>query len=64
MKDKKRELVESKLFTQEEVYRYSSLYYDYRSDDTLIMSLYNSEQKSNSVYSINLKENVCKKISY
>ena len=58
-----RRIIESKYFNQNEVFRYSQVFKDYREDDAYIFTLFNKDQSPASQYIINFKENVCKKIS-
>lgn len=58
-----RKLVEGGYFSQEEVYRYSRVFRDYRDEDALIVALFNKHQKPCALYTVNIKENICQKIS-
>ena len=57
-----RKIVENGYFTQEEVYRYSRVFKDYRKEDACVLVLFNQHQKPASLYLIDFKEDTCQKI--
>lgn len=62
LKEVNRRIVDNNYFSQNEVYRYSRVYKDYRYEDTYIMALYNSDQNACTMYHIDFKEEVCQEI--
>lgn len=57
-----RKIVEMGYFTQEEVYRYSRVFTDYRKENACVLVLFNQYQKPAEIYAIDFKEATCQKI--
>ena len=62
VKDINKRIIESGFFTTEEMFRYSRVYRDYRLEDAYIVVIFNNLQKASSMYIVDFKENICRKI--
>lgn len=57
-----RRIVDGGYFNQEQVYRYSRVFKDYRVKDGCVLVLFNKYQKPANLYAIDFKEHTCQKI--
>lgn len=58
-----RRIIDAGFFNQNEVYRYSQVFKDYRKEDAYILTMFNQNQQAADQYIIDFKENTCQKIS-
>lgn len=63
VKEINHKLAKNSFFSQEEIYKYSRKFKDYRSEDACIFVLFNKKQRPCSIYRVDFKEKKCKKIS-
>lgn len=57
-----RRIVDNGYLSQNDAYRYTRIFKDYRYDDAYIVALFNNRQEACTLYHIDFKEDICKKI--